>query len=147
MRILGSLLLSSLSLSAAVHPKYKQHGSMVEKSKRKEAKTREFGNAIMKILPKDSSELSFKIGTNDDDIRIAFASDNDDLEYSITESKGKFKKLKQLEDEGSPGAHDRQDVGKGKSVDAQGIKYKREKSEAGFLKVKAKVKLEAKIHT
>ena len=46
---------------------------------------REFGGAIVKRITSEDDPVSFKVGERDH-VRVVVASDNDDLEYSISEA-------------------------------------------------------------
>jgi pimeloyl-ACP methyl ester carboxylesterase len=140
MKILSLVILGSLaSFGEATQLKYKQLGSNEDEGKRPATQV-ESGNAVMKRLPTDGSELEFKIGKNDSPKVVLVSNEGVDLDVSIALPNGKFKKIKDLKDEGNPGAAGVQDIGKGKNLNGQGIKLKNENKEGGVMKIKATVK-------
>lgn len=99
----GLASLAMVTPSEAINSNYKQGGSEVDRSKQIKKPSRQHGTAIIKQF-ESSDEVSFKVGSKDN-ARIVLSSDNDDLDYSISEpGKTSFKKLDKLMEEGNPGA-------------------------------------------
>lgn len=132
--VLACFLLSS---AGAVNRGYKQSGGAIDRSKRETKPVREFGGAIVKTITSEDETISFKVSERDH-ARVVVASDNEDVEYSISEpGKKAFKGMGEMIGKGTPGLKTTEAL-YGLRIHEGAVKLKSEAS--GELQVQAAVK-------